>query len=194
MSETRYSWERARMIAAEIVNALRPACERIQIAGSIRREKPDVGDIEILYIPVMQEEPDPVDLFRSITVSLADGRIEGMERAGTLEKRLNAKGLQTYGPKNKLMRHVASGIPVDLFAATRENWYNYLVCRTGPADLNARICMAAQRRGWKWNPYGEGFSDPDGNVRKMDSESAVFAFVGMPNLEPSRRSELLGGQ
>jgi DNA polymerase/3'-5' exonuclease PolX len=85
------------------------------------------------------------------------------------------------------MRHVASGIPADLFAATRENWWNYLVCRTGPADSNMRICMGAQARGWKWNPYGAGFSDPEGNVRVMDSERAVFDFVGLPYREPEAR-------
>lgn len=39
-----------------------------------------------------------------------------------------------YGSKNKLMRHRASGIPVDLFSATTANWFNYLVCRTGRPD------------------------------------------------------------
>jgi DNA polymerase/3'-5' exonuclease PolX len=188
MSETRYPRERAYTVADSIVNALRPACERIEIAGSLRRHKPDVGDIEILYIPVMQDEPDPVDFFAERRVSLADGRIEGLIRAGVLEKRLNAKGLPAFGEKNKLMRHVASRIPVDLFAATWENWHNYMVCRTGPADLNTRICMAAQRKGWKWNPYGAGFSNPDGEVLPMATERAVFEFVGLSYCEPEARA------
>ena len=37
----------------------------------------------------------------------------------------------------------ASGIPVDFFATTEEAWFNYLVCRTGPAELNTRIASAA---------------------------------------------------
>jgi DNA polymerase/3'-5' exonuclease PolX len=28
-----------------------PRCERIEIAGSLRRGKPNVGDIEIFYVP-----------------------------------------------------------------------------------------------------------------------------------------------
>jgi hypothetical protein len=47
-----------------------------------------------------------------------------MVAGGILERRLNALGHETYGPKYKLMRH-ASGIPVDLFAATEESWFNY---------------------------------------------------------------------
>jgi DNA polymerase/3'-5' exonuclease PolX len=58
-------------IAGRIVEALRPYCERIEIAGSLRREKPMVGDIEIVAIPRR-----PVDLFGepvSMFVLGADG-------------------------------------------------------------------------------------------------------------------------
>lgn len=37
--------------AQRIVEAISGACERIQIAGSIRRRKEEVGDIEIVAIP-----------------------------------------------------------------------------------------------------------------------------------------------
>ncbi|MGN6643580.1 MAG: hypothetical protein ACTHKU_11340, partial [Verrucomicrobiota bacterium] len=85
-----------------------------------------------------------------------------------------------------LMRHKETGLPVDLFAATPENWFNYLVCRTGPADSNTRICMAAQARGWKWNPYGVGFSRGD-EIQAVASEEEVFAFVGLPFEKPEGR-------
>jgi len=182
----RYPWIVAEGIAEDICNHLRPGCKRIKIAGSLRRQKPDVGDIEILYIPVMQEQPDPEDLFRSITVSLAGGRIDGLERARILGRRLNSKGSEMYGPKNKLMVHIPSGIHVDLFTATEENWFNYLVCRTGPKELNLRICMAAIDRGWKWNPYGIGFSRGS-EIRRMESEEAVFEFAGLPYRQPKDR-------
>ena len=187
MSEKRFLWSMAFSVAQEICNALGQGCERIEIAGSLRREKPDVGDIEILYIPIQSEEPDPTDMFANRLGNLADARINVLLGAGILAKRRNAKGSEVWGEKNKLAVHVASGIPVDLFTATSENWFNYLVCRTGPAELNQRICMAAIKRGWKWNPYGEGFSDPEGNMRKMESERAVFDFVGLPYFEPDRR-------
>jgi len=38
-------------LAESIVTALAPGCSRIAIAGSVRREKPEVGDIEIVCIP-----------------------------------------------------------------------------------------------------------------------------------------------
>ena len=42
---------KALSIAETLVAELTPACKRIEIAGSIRRQKPDVGDIEIVAIP-----------------------------------------------------------------------------------------------------------------------------------------------
>lgn len=44
-----------------------------------------------------------------------------------------------WGEKNKLAVHVRTGIPVDFFAATEANWWNYLVCRTGGEQNNIAI-------------------------------------------------------
>lgn len=175
-------------VADELCAALQPVCERITVAGSLRRQKPTVGDVEILYIRMTEIRPDPDDMFATITVNLADEVIAELERTGVLERRRNVNGSEMFGPKNKLMRHRASGMPVDLFAATPENWWNYLVCRTGPAESNTRIATAAQHRGWKWHPYGTGFSrENDEGEREeftVTCEEDVFRFVGMPFAEP----------
>jgi DNA polymerase/3'-5' exonuclease PolX len=41
----------ALILAEEALNALKPYCERALIAGSIRRMKPEVKDIELVAIP-----------------------------------------------------------------------------------------------------------------------------------------------
>lgn len=180
--------DEARAVAEEIAECLAAGCERVQVAGSIRRRKPMVGDAEVLYIPRHAVEPDPNDMFASRDVNLADRAIADMERAGVLERRTNQLGRTTFGALIKLMRHRASGLPVDLFEATPANWVNYLVCRTGPADSNTRIASAAKARGWKWAPYSPGFEREDGaQVRAMTSEREVFEFVGLPYAEPDGR-------
>jgi DNA polymerase/3'-5' exonuclease PolX len=129
------------------------------------------------------------DLFeRTERVNYAENAIAQMVRSGMLAPRLNALGHQTVGPKNKLMR-AQSGIPVDLFTATEENWFNYLVCRTGPAALNQTIATAAQLRGWKWTPYGPGYQGPEGEIHRCASEEDVFHFIGMPYKAPNEREE-----
>ncbi len=43
--------EKAQIIADQVKNKLAPFCERIEIAGSIRRRRPFVHDIDIVAIP-----------------------------------------------------------------------------------------------------------------------------------------------
>lgn len=176
-------------VVREILSHLTPShCQRIIVAGSLRRRKEDVGDIEILYIPATEERQ--VDLISTATVSLADEQIEAMVDRGIISRRLSKTGHPSWGTKNKLASHTATGIPIDFFATTEESWHNYLVCRTGPAASNTRIATIAQQRDYQWKPYGSGFIRlTDGKVFPMASEQSVFEFVGLPYLEPWERSE-----
>ncbi len=180
----RYPRALALDVARDLCAALRLVTSRLIVAGSLRRGKSMVGDVEILYIPRSEERP--FDMFSTAMVDLSEEAIAELLGNGTISKRLSKTGACSWGIKNKLALH-CSGVPVDLFAATEENWWNYLVCRTGPADSNTRICMEAQKRGWKWNPYGPGFTR-DGEAAAMGSEEAVFEFVGLPCLRPSDRT------
>jgi DNA polymerase/3'-5' exonuclease PolX len=49
-SKTRWSLQYVEDVGAELITLLGPACQRIQIAGSVRRQRPDPGDLEILAI------------------------------------------------------------------------------------------------------------------------------------------------
>jgi len=42
--------EKAKVIADTVVKALAPYCERIMVAGSIRRQKPTVRDIDLVLV------------------------------------------------------------------------------------------------------------------------------------------------
>ena len=177
-------------IAEEIVAVLKPFClpDRCCIAGSLRRGKTEVGDAEILFVPRMGMLPVRGEMFEAPR-DLAAKTIEELMELNWIEPRRNALGRTAWGELIKLARHTASGVPLDFFTATAENWWNYLVCRTGPAESNTAICMAAQRRGWKWEPYSSGFvSLHDPAVREaMTSERDVFEFVNLKYVEPKDR-------
>lgn len=188
---TKPKFPRADAIAAarEILQCF--IADRVIIAGSLRRRKPFVGDIEILYIPKLDTFPDPDDLLRerSITRNLSDLSITDVmiRQLRILRPRENVLGATTWGVKNKLAIHIASGIPVDFFATTACAWSNYLVCRTGPAENNVRIATAAQNKGWKWHPYAQGFTNATGRLVPVHSEHDVFTLVDLPYLEPWER-------
>lgn len=177
----------ATSIAQEYVDFLTPYCEKIEIAGSLRRRKEEVGDIEILFIPKTEVTRD-FDMFKWTKVDLAWRAIDAMLRTHVLAKRPNVHGHVTWGDLNKLGFDPETGIPVDFFTATAENWFNFLVVRTGPAENNIRIATAAQAKGWKWNTYGDGFTRGIGlEAHRAESEQDVFEFVGLEYREPWER-------
>lgn len=51
MSKTKMPLAKAQKIAENVKSFLEPYCQRVEIAGSVRREKTEVGDIEIVVIP-----------------------------------------------------------------------------------------------------------------------------------------------
>jgi DNA polymerase/3'-5' exonuclease PolX len=186
MSEDkRYPHKVACEVAGEILAALKPACTRIAVVGSVRRLRPLVKDIEILYAPALTYEK--ADLFYTEPVNMADRVIAWLLTEGKIEKRTNTLGRETWGPLNKLARHVETGIPIDLFSATEENWWNLLVCRTGPKQSNIDISTAAQKKGLQWRPYEKGYTTPGHHWLEPHSEAEVFELVGLPYKEPRDR-------
>lgn len=183
----RYPLAEARSVGEFLVEKLLPYVDRIELAGSIRRRRPTVGDVEILFIPKFA--PVTVDLFGGTApVSLADRAIDTMVDLGILQRRPNVLGNVSWGKLNKLAVHTATGIPVDLFATTPDAWFNYLVCRTGGEKSNIRVASYARRRGYQWNPYESGFTKlTTGKVFPMESEAAVFEFVNLQCVPPWER-------
>lgn len=167
--------EKAKAIAEALKERLAPACERVSIAGSIRRRKPDVGDIELLAIPKVVKGED-----------MLNTELAHLIFQGVLRLRLNKGGQRTYGPKNKLLVHVRSGIGVDIFSTTEECWPVALTIRTGSKEFNIAIATAAQKKGWHLLAYGEGFNTPQGVV-VCHTEREVFEKVGIPYKEPWER-------
>lgn len=184
------AWPHKEALAiAEALKAdLEPFCERIIIAGSLRREKPTVHDAEILLIPKIADGP-PIELFgERPKVDMAEFHIDSLLTSGVLAKRPSKIGVFTWGAKNKLAVHVASGLPVDFFSTTPDCWWNALVCRTGGKDSNLLITTTAQKRGWSFEAYGSGFKSLRGDDHhRTTSESDVFEFLGLPCLAPWQR-------
>jgi DNA polymerase/3'-5' exonuclease PolX len=194
-------------VARELVRVLKPCCEpeRLIVAGSLRRMKDEVGDVEIVFVPKTGTVQD--GLFEK-EGDLAEAALDELLARGVLRKRTNSQGSEMWGAQNKLALHVASGIPVDLFSIRGDRFFNYLVCRTGSAQMNTLIASKAIERGLKWMPYHGGFEITDiakvldalghtdgilpphirlGALIPVKSERAVFDIVGLGWREPRER-------
>jgi DNA polymerase/3'-5' exonuclease PolX len=157
--------ETAREIAERVKAELAPYCERIEIAGSVRRGKAEVGDIEIVAIP----KPYDVGLF-------ASGIALVVERWAKVRGELPCKYTQRMLPE---------GIALDLFFATQLNWGLILAIRTGSADYSHKILAC----GWVRNGYASvnGMLERDGMTIPTREEEDVFALAGVKWEEPGER-------
>jgi len=163
--------EKAKAIAKDLVYYLTPGVNRITIAGSIRRQKSQVGDIELLVIP---------------RTNYLDKILDDLMVQGILAMRLNKRGYRMYGPKNKLMVHLPSGMAVDLFSTTEANWGMALFVRTGPKEWNIRAMSRFRELAMQGHAYG-GVTDEEGNEVDCPDEQSVFRLLGWPYVPPERR-------
>lgn len=190
--KTKFPRSEALAVAEQILDRLRPFCERCAIAGSIRRRCAMVGDIEILFVPKLA--PDRSTFLSALMegridmVDMAETVINRLEQDGVLKKRANVRGSFMWGKQNKFAVHAKSGIPVDFFATTHEKWFVALVIRTGGKRTNLALTMGANKRGLTLHAYGDGFTQLKGGAHvTCRSEREVFEIAGVPFSEPQFR-------
>ena len=159
----------AKEIADKLVLLLSPHCLRIQIAGSIRREKQIVGDIEIVAIP----KPYQTGLFE-----------DGL--ASVVNQWEKVKGELDYGKTKYTQRILPEGIKLDLFFAEEGNWGIILAIRTGSADYSHKILAS----GWVKRGYKSegGYLIKDGKTYEVREEKDLFERLGIPYVEPRDRN------
>jgi DNA polymerase/3'-5' exonuclease PolX len=170
---------------------LAPFTEKIMIAGSLRRKRPYVGDIELVFVPVLTQLPN--DIFEAVfqPAKVRDMAHEALTQElekGRIRKRFSKDGHSAWGPSNKLAYDPDTMIPMDLFATTRENFPMLLAIRTGGKQSNINLACAAQRRGWKLKPYEGGYQNRrTGEFHLCPDEEDVFRFVGIQYAPPTHR-------
>ena len=144
---TRIPLAEAQALAADLVAKLSPACLRIEPAGSIRRRRPDVGDIELVALSRFRTDKVP-SLFEDVErrVDLLSERIDELLGEGTLAPHPTDP---KRGDRYAKLLHPASGRQVDLFmAASRATYGLILLIRTGPAAYSRAVVTTARDRGF----------------------------------------------
>jgi DNA polymerase/3'-5' exonuclease PolX len=157
---------KALSIAEHIKSLLAPHCERIEIAGSIRRRKPDVKDIEIVAIP----KPYETGLFESGIATVVN---QWIKVKGDL-------------PCKYTQRILPDGIKLDLFFAERGNWGLIYAIRTGSADYSHKVLAT----GWVKQGYKSenGYLVADGKEIAVLEEEDLFRRINVPYIKPELRT------
>jgi hypothetical protein len=144
----------AQQMADALVELLAPACERIEIAGSVRRQKARPNDIEIVAVPCerISRQPSldsPLELGKPERTNLLDARCDELLKQGVLEKRPDSRGRHCWGTgiKRAVFFRGQDYAPVDLFQVIEpRQWGVIYAIRTGPGDFN-RMLVTSQRWG-----------------------------------------------
>jgi len=155
---------RALTTGEQIVAALRahPAAERVELAGSARRQADSVKDLDIIATA-----SDPGALARAL------GELELIESASAPNE--NAARGRTH-----------TGLPVDLRVVSPDNFGNLLQHFTGSAAHNVALREAAVRRGLHVSEYGI-LDDETGETLRCATEEEVYARLGLAYPEPELR-------
>lgn len=178
-AKTKMPLPRARTIAHAVLAELAPGCQRIQVAGSIRRECPVVGDIEMVAIPI------PVlDLLGDPVGSALDPILQALVTAGRLER---IKG----GDRYKQFLIPRAGCVLDLFLPDLDTWGCVFTIRTGSAAFSHRLVTPQSQGGLCPNNmrFSGGRLLCNGALLATPDETDVFRRLGLEWIEPRDRSK-----
>lgn len=182
-------YELALTTARTLLADLAPACVQIEIAGGIRRMKPDPHDIELVAVPRIA--PITTNFFGEVMedYSLLDERLGAMINDGRLE----AAGKN--GPRYKLFRLPASGAVVDLFVVLPPAQWGYIYAiRTGPAHYSQWLVTERSRGGAKPDDLraSQGALWRNMDLIETPTEASFFAALGLDMPAPRDREPRWG--
>ena len=158
-------------LADKIKHQLAPMCERIEIAGSIRRGREHVNDVDLVILP-------------------RPGEIAAIKMRCERRCQVVANGEQNY------IVRMPDGFQLDIFFARPSvkdllqtvpgNFGTLLLCRTGSREHNIFLVERAKSRGFSWNPY-RGVLDADGYVIASETEEEIFDMLALDFVPPANR-------
>ena len=159
MERGKIALERAQKVADAVVKRLSPYCQRIEIAGSIRRRKPWVNDVDLVVIP------DDLWSLHGELMKLGQLKMSG----------------------KKIMRVMIGSTQVDIYVADEATWATLLLIRTGSKENNIRLCSRAKDMGWHLAASGDGLFDETGQRIAGDTEISIYNALGLPFQRPEKR-------
>lgn len=156
-------------IAEQMLKELKASglCTELSIAGSLRRRKESIGDIDIL---ASSKNPEKVmDVFCSF---------------GLVDRVLGK------GP-TKSSVHLSTGINADLRVVDREVFGAALHYFTGSKEHNIHVRRLGIEKGFTISEYGvyEGTPEKKGKLKASRTEEDVYKAVGLPYIEPELRED-----
>jgi len=145
----------------QILKQISPFVSRGHLAGSIRRKKPIVRDIDI----VVELKPNNIDKLKNFIFKLGEVKLKG----------------------DKLIRFIATdNAQVDIYIGTKENYEPLLLIRTGSKEHNIKLTTRALSMNMQLT--ANGLIDKKTGKIIATSEKDIFKALKMNYVEPEKRN------
>jgi DNA polymerase (family X) len=174
--------------AEEIVTALRavPGCVRCEYAGSLRRMRETIGDVDILA--AVESGPDGQGMAGPGAAAGPGGAAPAV-MAAFIALPAVAEVIASGDTKTSIRTH--RGLQVDLRVVSEGSWGAALQYFTGSQAHNVRIREIAVRRKLRLSEYGL-FRVPGGELIASRTEEEIYQALGMSWIPPCLRED--GGE
>lgn len=193
----------ASRMAKLMLKRLEGRVSRIEIAGSIRRERETVNNIDLVLIP----KPDPQRDGHVMPFFVRGQMVRLVEGQGSPERSIEfAKVicrpvpidstptfyvLETVFNKDDL---TPEGIRINVTVASAINWGHCMLFRTGSRAFNHYLAIRANSRGLVWSPFSSNANAPDGlfdpdtlQIAASKTEEEMFKALKLKFVEPRDR-------
>lgn len=166
-------YQEAKEIADKYLQLLSPYCERIAIAGSLRREKPIVKDIELVVIPLKVDDPHAF---------FYDQKVVHPKFVAIVNSLQKVKG----EPRGKYTQRILpEGIKLDLFICEPGNWAPIYLIRTGDWEFSKKFMgTILPKNGYK---QINGWVHKNGNPITIKEEKELFKLMNITYIKPKKR-------
>lgn len=140
--------EAASIVAEAFSHHLSPHAERIEVAGSIRRRKPEVGDIEIVMIPKLYREQDLLGQPTGPWKDTIDQGIASYIQCESPDPSKPALVKLNDGTKYIKLHETIIDVQIDLFVVRKPaQWGPIISIRTGSAAFSKQLVIDLKKRG-----------------------------------------------
>lgn len=185
----------AEVIATKLRDRLSPFCIKIEILGSIRRKKEQVGDIDILCIPkteIEQVEVAPSTLFEDAQYKPVSVRSKGfcsildeMEFITGKSNEAKAMNRKLWLDPGEQEEYNQGFIKVQVFTTTAYSWGYMSIIRTGSDKFNMRMLKRMKDLGYRAQ---EGNIWWGKRLIEVRTEEELFKKMHMEYVVPENRS------
>lgn len=159
---TRFPREEIVPEVEQLIETIRsvPGVIRAEVAGSYRREKETVGDIDILLVTTTADK---------VAAAIA---------ALPIVRDIAAQG------EKKISFDLQNGLRVDVRLVSEDQWGAALLYFTGSKEHNIVLRKQAIKKGWKLNEYGLFAGD---EIIASREEKDIYTALGLRFYEPKER-------